>query len=94
MLFFTGEEWQFGYRRRFGMYHVDFETLNRTPKSSALFYGETIKAHGENIQTAYCNEKKDEMLLLRELCSMVPEHTLVSHNANAVGHSQLAMVQM
>ena len=27
-------EWAFGYEKRFGMVHVDFETLQRTPKSS------------------------------------------------------------
>lgn len=27
-------EWAFGYEKRFGMIHVDFETLKRTPKSS------------------------------------------------------------
>lgn len=27
-------EWAFGYERRFGMVHVDFETLKRTPKAS------------------------------------------------------------
>jgi beta-glucosidase len=27
-------EWAFGYEKRFGLVHVDFETLKRTPKSS------------------------------------------------------------
>ncbi|MDO7617225.1 MAG: family 1 glycosylhydrolase, partial [Planktomarina temperata] len=27
-------EWAFGYEKRFGMIHVDFETLQRTPKAS------------------------------------------------------------
>jgi len=27
-------EWAFGYEKRFGMIHVDFETLERTPKAS------------------------------------------------------------
>ena len=27
-------EWAFGYEKRFGMIHVDFETLKRTPKAS------------------------------------------------------------
>ena len=27
-------EWAFGYEKRFGMVHVDFDTLKRTPKAS------------------------------------------------------------
>ena len=27
-------EWAFGYEKRFGIVHVDFETLQRTPKAS------------------------------------------------------------
>ena len=29
-------EWSFGYEKRFGLVHVDFETLKRTPKASYL----------------------------------------------------------
>jgi beta-galactosidase len=42
-------EWEYGYTRRFGICHVDFETQVRTPKSSALWYSETIQANGRNI---------------------------------------------
>ncbi|MER7998677.1 MULTISPECIES: GH1 family beta-glucosidase [unclassified Streptomyces] len=31
-------EWAYGYGKRFGAVHVDYETLRRTPKSSALWY--------------------------------------------------------
>jgi beta-glucosidase len=31
-------EWIFGYEKRFGVYHVDFETQARVPKLSAAFY--------------------------------------------------------
>ena len=31
-------EWAFGYRKRFGIVHVDYETLRRTPKDSARWY--------------------------------------------------------
>lgn len=43
-------EWQFGYQRRFGICRVDFETQERTPKSSALWYAQTIAANGHNIR--------------------------------------------
>jgi beta-glucosidase len=35
-------EWSFGYDRRFGLIRVDFETLTRTLKDSALFYKSVI----------------------------------------------------
>ena len=35
-------EWEHGYAKRFGIVHVDFETQERTPKSSALWYRDFI----------------------------------------------------
>ena len=32
-------EWSWGYTRRFGIVHVDYETQARTPKASARWYG-------------------------------------------------------
>mmetsp|Transcript_23195 Transcript_23195/g.26447 ORF Transcript_23195/g.26447 Transcript_23195/m.26447 type:complete len:391 (+) Transcript_23195:2-1174(+) len=43
-------EWQFGYKRRFGLFYVDFDTLERTPKMSAEWYKSTIEANGGNIE--------------------------------------------
>jgi beta-glucosidase/6-phospho-beta-glucosidase/beta-galactosidase len=43
-------EWQFGYQRRFGICYVDFETQERTPKSSGTWYAQTIAANGHNIR--------------------------------------------
>ena len=39
-------EWSYGYGKRFGIVHVDFDTLERTPKSSARYYSEVIRSHG------------------------------------------------
>jgi beta-glucosidase len=36
-------EWAEGYTHRFGIVHVDFETLQRTPKASALWYADVVK---------------------------------------------------
>jgi beta-glucosidase len=35
-------EWADGYSKRFGIYYVDFETQQRTPKRSAMWYREVI----------------------------------------------------
>jgi beta-glucosidase len=42
-------EWSNGYSKRFGLYHVDFETQVRTPKSSAAFYADVIRTHGASL---------------------------------------------
>jgi beta-glucosidase len=39
-------EWSAGYTKRLGLYHVDFETQRRTPKSSAWFYRDVIRTGG------------------------------------------------
>ncbi|MEN8661481.1 MAG: GH1 family beta-glucosidase [Lentimonas sp.] len=39
-------EWIFGYHGRFGLIHVDFETLKRTPKDSYHWYRRVIESHG------------------------------------------------
>lgn len=39
-------EWAEGYRPRFGIVHVDYDTQVRTPKDSAFFLRDTIQANG------------------------------------------------
>ncbi|GII75267.1 beta-glucosidase [Sphaerisporangium rufum] len=39
-------EWHDGYRRRFGIVYVDFETQRRLPKDSALWYRDVIRRNG------------------------------------------------
>ncbi|MTE19170.1 beta-glucosidase [Streptomyces sp. TRM43335] len=36
-------EWAYGYSKRFGAVYVDFESLARTPKSSALWYAQVAR---------------------------------------------------
>ncbi len=37
-------EWAYGYRPRFGLVRVDFDTMARTPKRSAYWYRDLIRA--------------------------------------------------
>ncbi|MFE2328138.1 GH1 family beta-glucosidase [Streptomyces sp. NPDC059385] len=37
-------EWSYGYDKRFGIVHVDYETLTRTPRSSAHWYARLAKS--------------------------------------------------
>ena len=39
-------EWSLGYSKRFGLVHVNFETLERTPKDSAKFYADVVASRG------------------------------------------------
>ena len=45
--FMDNFEWAEGYRPRFGIVHVDFETLKRTKKDSFEFYKQVIKTNGK-----------------------------------------------
>lgn len=42
-------EWAEGYKHRFGLIHVDFETQKRTLKDSAYWYREVIQTNGESL---------------------------------------------
>jgi beta-glucosidase len=39
-------EWSFGYDKRFGLVHVDYETLRRTPKDSARWFAAVTRRGG------------------------------------------------
>jgi beta-glucosidase len=41
-------EWAEGYAQRFGLVHVDYDTLVRTPKRSFEWYADLIRATGES----------------------------------------------
>lgn len=38
-------EWNYGYTIRFGLHHVDYDTLNRTRRLSAFWYKNFIAEH-------------------------------------------------
>ncbi|MFN2601302.1 MAG: GH1 family beta-glucosidase [Gemmatimonadaceae bacterium] len=42
-------EWSHGYSRRFGIVHVNYETQERTVKSSGRFYSHVIKTNGATL---------------------------------------------
>ena len=42
-------EWAEGYKHRFGLIHLDFETQKRTLKDSAHWYRGVIQTNGESL---------------------------------------------
>jgi len=42
-------EWGFGFTKRFGVVHVDFETQRRTVKDSGRWFSNTIRENGFSI---------------------------------------------
>ncbi|KAK8940774.1 Beta-glucosidase 18 [Platanthera zijinensis] len=56
-------EWLYGYSLRFGLYHVDYNTMQRTPKLSAKWYSEFLKGC-PNITTVVSNMSKPRRLLM------------------------------
>ena len=49
--FLDNLEWSLGFSKRFGIVHVNFETLERTPKDSALFYAKVIASNGKILES-------------------------------------------
>jgi beta-glucosidase len=46
---FDNFEWASGFRERFGLIHVDYETQKRTPKDSAKWYSGVIASNGASL---------------------------------------------
>jgi len=46
---FDNFEWGFGYAKRFGIVYIDYQTLQRIPKSSAKWYRQVINDNGVGI---------------------------------------------
>ncbi|MFB9057837.1 GH1 family beta-glucosidase [Mariniflexile ostreae] len=46
--FMDNFEWAMGYDKRFGLHYVDFETLERVPKKSALWFKKSIAINSVN----------------------------------------------
>lgn len=49
---FDNLEWSLGFSKRFGIVHVNYETLERTPKQSATLYSEVIRTNGAILNDA------------------------------------------
>jgi beta-glucosidase len=43
---FDNFEWAYGFSKRFGIVHMNYETLERTFKASAHFYSQVIATNG------------------------------------------------
>ncbi|WP_309398520.1 GH1 family beta-glucosidase [Cerasicoccus maritimus] len=53
-------EWQEGYRQRFGLVHIDYNTQKRTIKDSAFTYKGIAESNGESIKM-FATDSEDEL---------------------------------
>ena len=44
--FMDNLEWSLGFSKRFGIVHVNYKTLERTPKDSAHYYTKVMASNG------------------------------------------------
>jgi beta-glucosidase len=47
--FMDNFEWASGYEKRFGLHYVDFKTLKRTPKKSALWFRKVLENNSVDV---------------------------------------------
>lgn len=64
--FLDNFEWADGYKQRFGIIHVDFESQRRIVKDSAYWYKDMIKTNG---RTLSMNQTTKEILFLDPVCT-------------------------
>ncbi|WP_309386195.1 GH1 family beta-glucosidase [Cerasicoccus frondis] len=53
-------EWQEGFRQRFGLVHIDYDTQKRTLKDSAFFYKGIVESNGESLRM-YAKDSEDNV---------------------------------
>jgi len=54
-------EWAEGYKHRFGLVHVDFQTQKRTLKDSAHWYGDVIRSNGATLSADTPQESPSQL---------------------------------
>src|SRR4029077_2245227 len=52
-------EWQDGYKQRFGLIYVDYQSQRRVPKDSFHWYQQVIHSHGASLAGAFAVEPFD-----------------------------------
>jgi beta-glucosidase len=66
-------EWNEGYRQRFGLVHVNYQTQKRTPKDSALWYASVIRSNGRELRTVPSLELFQPPARFRRGAAVAPE---------------------
>ncbi|MCI5919937.1 MAG: GH1 family beta-glucosidase [Roseburia sp.] len=64
--FLDNFEWTEGYKDRFGIVYVDFQTQRRIVKDSALWYQKVMETNGESLSM---NQTTKEILFLNPVCT-------------------------
>jgi hypothetical protein len=74
-------EWQFGYQRRFGICRVDFETLERAPKLSAMFLREFALRNLQQDDVSSLTQSR-VLQFSKPLHRRLPERIVVGYGSN------------
>ncbi|WP_309381897.1 GH1 family beta-glucosidase [Cerasicoccus frondis] len=67
-------EWQEGYRQRFGLVHVDYQTQQRTMKDSAYWLHDIISTNGESLSQFKTNDNVQVPYIIRETKRYIYNH--------------------
>lgn len=73
-------EWQEGFKHRYGLVHVDFATLKRTPKESAHWYREVIVSNGESLARHVPAESEAQPYVVKETLRFIEAHVEEAFN--------------
>jgi beta-glucosidase len=73
-------EWVEGYKHRFGLIHVDYETQKRTPKDSAYWYKEVISSNGSSLDKYTDGGEPPQPYIVSETIRYINNHRNTSFN--------------
>ena len=77
-------EWQEGYKQRYGLIHVNFETQVRILKDSAFSYQEIINSNGDALQKYTHSEEEPVPLVVKETLRYIERNISDTFNVKTI----------
>lgn len=82
--FMDNFEWQEGYKHRFGLVYVDYETQERTLKDSAFWYQELIASNGESLDKYLPEDSAPPPYVVKETLRYIANNIHESFNVKTL----------